>query len=225
VSTDVHPRGGEAPPDGLADDLADDLDDLPEVPRRLALGVGWVLLVGGLVGAVTALVLLVEKLRLLTDPGYVPSCSIDPVLSCGSIMRTAQASVLGFPNPVIGLATFPVVAALGALVLGRVELPRWTWLALQFGATAGLGFVLWLMGESLLVIHALCPYCMVVWAAVIPLFWYTTVHNMAAGHLGGGRVAAALVRRHGVVLAAAYLAVVVAVVAAFPGYWASVVGL
>lgn len=194
-------------------------------PGPSARTVGMVLLIGGLAGAGVAVVLLLEKLALLADPGYVPSCSVDPVLSCGTIMRTAQAEVLGFPNPVVGVATLPVVAVLGALVATRVELPRWTWLGLQFGATAGLGFVLWLMGESLLVIRALCPYCMVVWVAVVAVFWYVTVHNMAAGHLGGGRVARALVRRHASVLGAAWLAIAAAVVVAFPDYWAATLGL
>lgn len=176
-------------------------------------------------GAVAAVVLLLEKLALLSDPGYVPSCSIDPVLSCGTIMRTAQASAFGFPNPLLGVATFPVVAALGALVVSGVALPRWTWLALQFGSTAGLGFVVWLMGESMLVIRALCPYCIVVWVIVITICWAVTVHNMNAGHLGGGPVARALVRRRGVVLALALLALVAAVLLAFGDHWATVVGL
>ena len=70
----------------------------PDASRRG----GAVLVVGGLIGAVAAVVLLLEKLALLADPGYVPSCSVDPVLSCGTVMRTAQASVFGFPNPLIG---------------------------------------------------------------------------------------------------------------------------
>ena len=203
----------------------DDPEGAPHPPTRPVRGVGAVLLVGGLVGGLTAVVLLLEKLALLADPAYVPSCSIDPVLSCGTIMRTAQATAFGFPNPLIGVATFPVVATVGALVLSGVALPRWTWLSLQFGSMAGLGFVLWLMGESLLVIHALCPYCMVVWVVVIAVCWAVTVHNMDVGHLGGGPVAAALVRRRGVVLTLALLALAVAVFLAFPDYWVSAVGL
>lgn len=186
---------------------------------------GGVLLVGGLIGAVAAVVLLLEKIALAADPNYVPSCSIDPVLSCGSIMRTAQSAAFGFPNPVIGVAAFPVVAAAGALVLARVALPRWFWLALQFGVTAGLAFIGWLIVQSLVVIGALCPYCMVVWAVVIPIMWFTTAHNLAAGHLDFGAPGRALARRRGLVLALAYLAVVVAVIATFPAYWASAVGL
>ena len=186
---------------------------------------GAVLLVGGLVGAVFAVVLLLEKLALLTDPAYVPSCSIDPVLSCGTIMRTAQASAFGFPNPLIGVATFPVLAAVGALLLSGVELPRWTWLATQFATMLGLGFVLWLIGESLLVIHALCPYCMVVWVVVITVCWAVCTRNLAAGEMGGGAVAQTLVRRRGVVLAVVLLALVAALGVAFADHWASVLGL
>jgi uncharacterized membrane protein len=183
------------------------------------------MLVGGAVGAVVGLVLLVEKLSSIENPNYVPSCSVDPVLSCGTIMKTAQASVLGFPNPVLGLLVFPLVAMSGALVLSRIELPRWVWLALQFGSAAGLAFVGWLVVQSLAVIHALCPYCMVAWVAVIAIFWSVTVHNLAAGHLEFGGVGDRVVRRRGWVLAAVYVVVVVAVLATFPSYFAGKVGL
>ncbi|MDD7966737.1 vitamin K epoxide reductase family protein [Actinomycetospora lemnae] len=185
-------------------------------------GVGGVLLVGGLVGAVVSLVLLLDKLALLADPTFVPACSIDPVLSCGTIMKTWQASLLGFPNPVIGLLTFPVAAAMGALVLGGVALPRWAWWSLQAGTTAGMLFVHWLVVQSLAVIHALCPWCMVAWVAVIAMFWWVTVANLRAGHLGG---APAALRHHGWGLAAWYLAIVVAIVATFPAWAAGLVGL
>ncbi|GAA4914797.1 putative membrane protein [Actinomycetospora succinea] len=199
--------------------------DAPEVeaPGRVpARGVGAVLLVGGLTGAVVSLVLLIDKLALLADPTFVPSCSIDPVLSCGTIMRTPQAALLGFPNPVIGLLTFPVAAAAGALVLGAVALPRWAWWSLQAGTTAGLLFIHWLIVQSLAVIHALCPWCMVAWVAVIAMFWFVTVHNLRAGTLGG---APAPLRHHGWGLAAWYVTIVVAIVATFPAWAAGLVGL
>ena len=40
-------------------------------------------------------------------------------------------------------------------------------------------FVHWLIYQSVFVIGALCPYCMVVWAVTIPTFFYVTVHNLA----------------------------------------------
>lgn len=41
----------------------------------------------------TSITLTVEKIALLKDAAYVPSCSINPVLSCGSVMTTPQAEL------------------------------------------------------------------------------------------------------------------------------------
>ncbi|SNS77671.1 Uncharacterized membrane protein [Asanoa hainanensis] len=149
--------------------------------------IGWILTVGGLVGALAAFVLTVEKIALLKDPAYVPSCSINPILSCGSIMTTDQAEVFGFPNPLIGLLAFPVVAAIGVAVLSGARLPRWWWLSLQAGTLFGIGFVHWLFFQSLYRIGALCPYCMVVWVVMILLFTFVTLHNLDRGHLPAPR--------------------------------------
>lgn len=191
--------------------------------RPAVLGV--VLLGGSVVGWVAALALLLEKLAVLADAAYVPSCDVDAVLSCGSVMRTAQASVFGFPNPVIGVAAFPVVAVTGVLVLARVRLPRWCWYGLQLGVTLGIGFVGWLVAQTTVVIEALCPWCMVVWAVTIPIAWLVTARNLDAGLLdfgGPGRWAG---RHPGVVLAVLYALVVVVVVVSFSAYWASLLGL
>ena len=60
----------------------------------------WIL-IAGVVGLAAALTLTVEKIEILINPAYVPSCSINPVPSCGSVMVTPQASAFGFPNPLI----------------------------------------------------------------------------------------------------------------------------
>ncbi len=88
----------------------------------------WVL-IAGVIGLAAAFTLTVEKIEILINPAYVPSCSINPVLSCGSVMITPQASVFGFPNPLIGIVAFTVVVVdrrargrqgrAAAVVLGR----------------------------------------------------------------------------------------------------------
>ncbi|PRC56800.1 hypothetical protein C6A85_36780, partial [Mycobacterium sp. ITM-2017-0098] len=83
----------------------------------------WVL-IAGVIGLAAAMTLTIEKIELLIDPDYVPSCSINPVLSCGSVMITPQASLLGFPNPLIGIVSFAVVVVTGVLALAKVNLPR-----------------------------------------------------------------------------------------------------
>jgi hypothetical protein len=44
----------------------------------------------------------------------------------------------------------------------------------------------WLWSQALYEIGALCIYCMVVWAMVIPLFVYTTARNLRAGVIPAG---------------------------------------
>ncbi|MGW6928573.1 vitamin K epoxide reductase family protein [Lentzea sp. NPDC054927] len=174
--------------------------------------VAWVLAVGGFVGLIASSVLTIEKIALLKDPFYVPTCSINPVLSCGSIMKTAQAEVFGFPNPLLGIAGFAVVTTLGVLLVAGVTLPQWVWIGLQVGVTFGVLFVHWLIVQSLYEIGALCPYCMVVWAVMIPIFWYTTLRNIRPTF-----------QYHSVVLILWYLVIVAGVLQAFWFYWSSLI--
>ncbi|MCI2420415.1 vitamin K epoxide reductase family protein [Saccharopolyspora sp. K220] len=185
-------------------------------------GLAWLYVVGGAVGLAASAALIVEKLAKLANPGYVPTCSINPIISCGSVMDSAQAAAFGFPNPLIGVAAFPVVVTAGAVVLGGFEPPRWFWLGMQVGTTLAVIFIHWLVVQSLYEIHALCPYCMVVWVVTIPLFWYTTLHNLTAGNFGGGQsVGAALARFHSLVLVVWYLVIVVLILQAFWDYWST----
>ena len=199
--------------------------DVPVISRALP----WVLVAGGLIGLVAAAALLVEKVRVLADPGHVPACSFNPVLSCGTVMVTPQAEVFGIPNPVIGVACFTVVTTVGAALLARTGtgadpgFRRWFWLGLQAGCVFGVVFVHWLIFQSLYRIGALCPYCVVVWAVTIPLFWYVTLHNLRSGHLPvpavARRPAGVLARNHTVVLTVWGLVIVGAVGQAFWSYW------
>jgi len=193
-------------------------------PRGLAL----LLLVGGLLGLVASFVLAVEKYALLADPAYVPTCSLNPVLSCGPIMASPQAEAFGFPNPLLGIAGFAVVAATGAALSAGARLAGWYWAGLQVGATAGVVFVHWLIFSSLYRIGALCPYCMVVWAVTIPVFWYVSLRNATAAS-GRWRPAAARALNgarnlHGVVLTLWFLLIAAAILQRFWLFWSNSLG-
>ena len=136
--------------------------------RVPALSAWWVL-IAGLSGLFASMTLTVEKIKILLNPSYVPSCNINPIVSCGSVMVTPQASVLGFPNPLLGIVGFTVVVVTGVLVVAKVSLPQWYWVGLTAGILIGAVFVQWLIFQSLYRIGALCPYCMVVWAITMTL--------------------------------------------------------
>ncbi|HEY2089307.1 MAG TPA: vitamin K epoxide reductase family protein, partial [Mycobacterium sp.] len=69
------------------------------MPRASA----WWILIAGVIGLIASATLTVEKIELLLNPAYVPSCNLNPIVSCGSVMTTPQASALGFPNSLIGI--------------------------------------------------------------------------------------------------------------------------
>lgn len=127
-------------------------------------------LVLALLAFAAAMQLTIEKIELLTIKDYVPSCTINPFIACGPVMASPQASVFGPPNSVIGIAGYALVALIAFTSL-FVRLPRWYWGVYAGGITAAMGFLVWLMTQSMLVIHSLCLYCTGVWIVTILLFW------------------------------------------------------
>lgn len=138
---------------------------------------------GGIIGLIAAFIISYDKLQLLKNPAFQPGCDLNPVISCGTIMGSAQGEAFGFPNPWIGLVSFAVLITIGMGLLAGARFKRWFWIGLQAGTILGLAFVHWLFFQSAYRINALCPYCMVVWVTVITTFWYVTLYNIQAGHI------------------------------------------
>lgn len=222
--------------DGATDERVADADDvdgsadlrpLPEYDRsRPTRGLIALLVVGGALGLAAAIALTIDKVKLLQDPEYVPSCSINPVLSCGSVMKTDQASVFGFPNSLLGVVGFSVVLTLGVLVASRVTVPRWVWGGLAVGSLLGTAFVHWLVFQSLYRIGALCPYCMVVWTVTIPLTVWVVLHALRLStsyDSAAGRIVDGVWAWRGAVVAAWFVAVLVLVLDRFWTYWSTLI--
>ncbi len=194
-----------------------------QLSRRLDRSTVWILLVGGTLGLLAAVELTIEKVRVLSDPSYVPSCDINPILSCGSIITTPQAEAFGFPNPILGLIGFSVVITLGVTLAAGTTLPRWIWLGLNVGALLGLTFVAWLIWQSLYSIGALCPWCLVVWTVTAPIAIWVTSANFIARRWAipeSWRMTSdALVSLRYVILAACYLIVLGLIFVRWQGFW------
>ncbi|WP_330330383.1 vitamin K epoxide reductase family protein [Streptomyces sp. NBC_00536] len=144
-------------------------------------GLPLLLLIGGVLGTLSSCVLTYDRIRGLEDPLFSPGCNINTVLSCGDVMTTWQGNLLGFPNMLLGVAGFAALAGLGLALVAGAVFPRWLWRGVWAGVAAGFAFTVWLIGQCLFVIGALCPWCMVVWAVMIPLFWYVTRHLSRPG--------------------------------------------
>ncbi|WP_370485590.1 vitamin K epoxide reductase family protein [Mycobacterium sp. pUA109] len=194
-------------------------DPAPGVP--VAPLSAWWVLVAGVIGLIASVTLTVEKIRSLADKGYVPSCNINPVLSCGSVMVTPQASLLGFPNPLIGIAAFTVVVVTGVLTVTKVRLPQWYWVGMAAGTLVGAGFVHWLIYQSLYVIGALCPYCMVVWSITIPLL--VVFASIADQPIRGHKILQVLHRWRWTLTALWFIALIMLVFIRFQDYWSTLI--
>ncbi|MFM1992254.1 MAG: hypothetical protein RL600_82 [Actinomycetota bacterium] len=137
----------------------------------------------GILGWFAAFSLVLERIHVATNPEAVLSCDLNPFISCKSVMLTAQASLFGFPNPLIGVASFVAPIAVGVAILAGAQFAAWFWRLFSVGITAGFVFVIWLWIQSTFVIGVLCPYCMVAWAAMVPLFWKVILFGAKDGFI------------------------------------------
>jgi uncharacterized membrane protein len=144
----------------------------------------YILLIGGIIGYVCASVIMYDKLKILSNPHYIPSCDLNPVVSCGSVMQSKQAAAFGVPNPFLGLGGFPVVAMLGVALLAGARFKRWFWLVVNAGLLFAGSFAFWLFFQSVYRIHALCPWCIAVWITSFTSLWYVTLYNIDHKHIG-----------------------------------------
>ena len=196
----------------------------PSGESRVSAASAWWVLIAGVIGLIASTTLTVEKIELLLNPSYVPSCNLNPIVSCGSVMTTPQASALGFPNSLIGIAAFSVVTVTGLLAVTKVHLPQWYWVGLKLGTLIATGFVHWLIFQSLYRIGALCPYCMVVWVATISLL--VVVASIAFGPSGaehGNVVTRELNHWRWSIATLWFTAVFLMIVARFWDYWSTLI--
>ena len=185
----------------------------------------WVLVIGGIIGLFASSILTVEKMHVLANPDYRPSCSISPVVACSPVMNSWQASTFKFPNMFLGLAGFGMVWAVGMMLFaGAKNLKKWFWWCFQAGTTFGVLFITWLQIASIYDIKKLCIYCMVVWTVTVPIFWTTLAYNLQEKHFKiNGKVGNILARNPGKMITIHYLLVVIAIFIEFADYFHSII--
>jgi len=189
--------------------------------------IGYILAVCGVLGLLAASVLMVEKIAILKDPNYVPSCNLNPIISCGSVMKTDQASAFGVSNSIIGIIGFSVVATIGFAILAGAQFKRWFWLGLQVGTIFGVGFSMWLFYQGIYVIGAICPYCALIWVVSVALFWYVLLYNLRIGHIKVNakvkKLASFVQNHHGNILLIWFSIMFLIILTHFWYYWSTLI--
>ena len=160
----------------------------------------YILVIGGILGLFSSFILMYDQIKVWENPHYVPACSLNPVVSCGTVINSKQGEIFGIPGPFFGLAAFAALATIGMVLFAGAKLKRWFWLGLQAGVIAGVAYALWLFLLSMYRVHALCPFCLSVDVVVYTIFWYVTLYNIDHKHLslpkGASQSVYGWVRRH-----------------------------
>jgi uncharacterized membrane protein len=164
----------------------------------------WLLLVGGIIALISSFALSIEKFNLIKNPHYVPVCNLNPIFSCSKVTQTPQAEAFGLPNPFLGIAGYAAVAAIGLALLAGAQFKKWFWRLVNVGLLLATVFLTWLQFETIYRIGALCIFCMITWAATIPVFWYLSLFNLREGNISLPKrlrpVQAFILKHHGDIL-------------------------
>lgn len=187
----------------------------------------YILITGGVIGLVASFLLTHDKIQVLQNPDYDPFCNINPIFSCGSVMKTEQASIFGVPNTLFGLMAFTALTTLGFMLAAGAKLKRWLWVAVQVAATGGVLFMHYLFFQGIYRINAICPWCFVVWMVTIPIFWYITLYNLREGHVRLPKkfagLSGLLQANHGNILIFWYLVILGIILERFWFFWQTLI--
>ncbi len=164
------------------------MTDAPAQRRPIAFAV--FLLITSLVGFLAAFQLIVERIRGLQFPTERLSCAVSPFVDCGANFNAWQGSVLGFPNPLLGVAGFVAPIAVAVSLLAGASFADWYWRLFMVGVFGAYLFITWLFTQTAFMIGVLCPFCMIVWLATIPMFWHLLAWTLKHGLLFGDRTRA-----------------------------------
>lgn len=149
----------------------------------LAKSLPFILIFAGIIGLTASFILSYDTIKIIANPHYVPSCSLNPVLSCGNVIESAEGKSFGLPNPLFGIAAFSVLITIGISIVAGAKFKRWFWLGLEAATILGLAFAYWLLFSSVYRIKALCPFCLSVDVVVITTFWYVSLYNIQEGYI------------------------------------------
>lgn len=176
---------GDAVTDGELDKASSDDDgDFEPTPLIRKQVFTWTLAITSLLGLIASFDLTLERFWSLKNPNHVVACDINPLFSCSSLMDRPEAEIFGFPNSMIGIATYAAMFVVAFGIWAGAKYRPWHWVGLIIGQLSGLAMVFFLMYVSFFRASSLCPWCMVTWAVTWPAVIVTIVYAMTSDALG-----------------------------------------
>ncbi|GGI13698.1 membrane protein [Galliscardovia ingluviei] len=139
-----------------------------------------VMLIASICAFMASLILSADTLQLARHPDQQLGCDVNGAVSCSTVAQSWQAEIihfggLSYPNAFFGIAAEAVFITVAVLGLSKVVFPRWFAWCTWAGNLCAFAYAYWLFSQSAFVIHALCPWCLV-------LMFTTTIQFIAQSH-------------------------------------------
>jgi uncharacterized membrane protein len=111
-------------------------------------------------GFIAAFTLSVDKIYILMNPNESLPCNVNQIFNCGTVMRSAYASVYGIPWSFFGVAGYPAVGLFGLFMLERSKISRWLAVLVTLGSFVAFTLSSYFIWLSAYVIGVFCPWCL-----------------------------------------------------------------
>ena len=164
------------------------------------------MVISGALGLLASFVLSIDALKLAADPNAGLSCNVNQVIDCGKVRHDLAGAPARRVLPQrVPRASRPSRWSSRSRWRSSAAsiFPRWFMLSAQAIYTVGFVFAWWLFAQSYFVIHALCPWCLLITVTTTLVWAGLTRINVRDGaiDLGVGRSAVRrrrqrLVRHH-----------------------------
>lgn len=141
-----------------------------------------IIILFSITGLYAAFILTTEKIELLKNADRVLPCTVNIIINCASVMKSPQAEIFGFPNPILGLIGYSTMLTFGvSLLFSKTRAKAYILLA-TFGSLLSVVFTYWLLSQSVYVIGSLCPYCLLSGISATNIFFALIYLNLKNGY-------------------------------------------
>ncbi len=137
-----------------------------------------VLSIGGVLGLVAMTAQAAERIHMLKNPSAELSCNLSPIVDCSGVLNDRLAAVMGFPNALLGMIFFAILATSGLVLLSGGKFTGWFKHFVMAVSTVLILFSVWFFGVSLYVLGKICVFCVVGWVVSVPMFWYGLLYYL-----------------------------------------------
>ncbi len=134
--------------------------------------------IAAIIGLVASLILSYDTLSIARNPGYIPSCNLNPVISCGNVINATGDTIFGLPYPFYGVAAFGALLTVGVTMIAGGLPNKLYWRFYLAVITLGTIGAYALLLKSVFSIHALCPFCLSVDVVTTITFWYSWLYAL-----------------------------------------------